>query len=311
MHSFNDSRLAQIRNGMRFAIFGGSIGLALVLLLFGFLKFGVGALFLAVEAAIFYFLVNGFFSGGALFLKFRESVYDSRGIERLQLVVGLLLFIAVLYAVGMLWVWLAVTLLAVALAFGLHFAFDRQVESSRQPALDQAEELFRRLRLRGMGEEDLRQFVCKYAGNHWEEFYEALFGYEEKLKARDWWVRGQKGQTRKKFAAWREPLINWLDARLKARREARDKAKLAQVEEKRLEAEGLDKVAAKQKAERAAQALVQKAAEFREEDKKRIAEPAVTELRKPKPIARVLLQEIEREKSPVERSSPLDMITGL
>jgi eukaryotic-like serine/threonine-protein kinase len=311
MRKFNDSKLAQIRSVMKLAIFGGSIALALVLLLFGFLKFGLGALFLAVETPIFYFLVSGFFSGGVLFLRFRESVYESRWKERLQLVVGLLLFIAVLYAVGMLWVWLAVTLLAVALAFGLHFALDRQVESSRQPALDEAEDLFKKLRLRGMGEEELRQFVCKYAGNQWEEFYEALFGYEEKLKARDWWVRGQKGQARKKFAAWREPFINWLNTRLRARREAHEKAKLALVEENRLEAEGMGRAAAKQIAERAAQVLVQKAAEFREEDKKRSAEPTGAELRKPKPIARVLLQEIEPEEAPTERGSPVDLLTGL
>ncbi|HEV3144581.1 MAG TPA: protein kinase [Gemmataceae bacterium] len=310
VRKFNDSKIAQLRAGARIAIFGGSIALALILLLFGFLKFGLGALFLAVEAPISYFLVSGFFSGNVLFLKFREAAFESRWKERLQLIVGLLLFVVILYAVGMLWVWLAITLLAVGLAFGLYFGLDRPLESSRRPALDEAEDLFKKLRLRGMGEEELRQFVCKYAGNQWEEFYEALFGYEEKQKARDWWVRGEKGQARKKFAAWREPLINWLETRLKARHEAREKAKLQQVEAKRLEAEGLDRAAAQQKAEREAQRLVQHAAEFREEDKKRVAEPAA-KLRKPKPIARVLLQEIEPEEVPAERASPVEMLGGI
>jgi hypothetical protein len=307
---FNESKLAKLRTGIKLAIFGGSVALALILLLLGWLKLGLGALFLALETPVIYFLVAGFFRPSTLFLKFRETAFESRWKERIQIVVGLLLFLAILWAVGLLWVWLGATVLAVLLAFGLHFGLDRQVESARQPAIDDAEELFKKLRLRGMDEESLRQFVCKYAGNQWEEFYEELFGYEEKLKARDWWLRGQKGQARQKFAAWREPIINWLETRLQARREAREKAKLQDVEQKRLQAEGLDTSVARQKAGRAAELMVQKAAEFRAEDKQLTVANNTQSLRRPRPIARVLLEEIEQE-GPAKQTNPLEMFGGL
>ena len=59
----------------------------------------------------------------------------------------------------------------------------------RQVPIAQAEALFKSMRLRGLDEEALRQFVCKYSGNRWEEFYEALFGYEAKIQARQRWGR--------------------------------------------------------------------------------------------------------------------------
>src|SRR5205823_5598934 len=116
---------------------------------------------------------------------------------------------------------------------------DRTVEQKRQPSLEAAEELFRQLRLRGMDEEALRNFVCKYSGTAWEEFYEELFGYEEKLKARDWWVRGQKGQARPKHAAWREPIIAAINVRLLARRAEQERLALQRLEQERMLAEGM------------------------------------------------------------------------
>ena len=53
-------------------------------------------------------------------------------------------------------------------------------------------------------EEAVRKFVCIYSGKQWEEFYEALFGYEAKREARERWGHDEHGKMRPRFAAWRD-----------------------------------------------------------------------------------------------------------
>ena len=61
---------------------------------------------------------------------------------------------------------------------------DKLVAADREAPLTNAELMLRKMRMTGQDENALRQFVCKYAGERWEAFYEALFGYEAKLDAR-------------------------------------------------------------------------------------------------------------------------------
>ena len=56
--------------------------------------------------------------------------------------------------------------------------------------IDACERILRRLRAQGMDEEEIQQFVAKFAGRNWEGFFEALFGYEAKLTARAVLLRG-------------------------------------------------------------------------------------------------------------------------
>lgn len=90
-----------------------------------------------------------------------------------------------LYLCGLLWMWLLFCVVAVGLGAAYYFALDRPPERRREQARDEAERLLRSLRLQGVDEEALRHFVAKYAGTHWEGFYEALFGYEAKRAARE------------------------------------------------------------------------------------------------------------------------------
>jgi len=58
------------------------------------------------------------------------------------------------------------------------------------------------------------------------------------LHARQFYTRGE-GKRRPQHAAWRDPIILWIDARQKALKEAREKKHLLQIEQKQLEAQGL------------------------------------------------------------------------
>ena len=140
-----------------------------------------------------------------------------------------------------------------------HFGFDRRIDAERAPAIARAEKLFKNLRLQGLEEMSLRQFVCKYSGSRWEEFFETLFGYEAKLAAREW-SRGEMGKERETFAAWREPIIAWIDARRQARKAARERKQLQEVEVKALQAEGMNAAEAEAKAGQIADEMVDQAA---------------------------------------------------
>jgi hypothetical protein len=112
-------------------------------------------------------------------------------------------------------------------------------------------------------EEKLRLFVSRYSGKDWEEFYEDHFGYEAKIQAREA-NRGATGKVRTKHGTWREPIVAWLDAKQRARRQAREEKHLKASEAKALESQGMDVLQARRKAEDMARVLVQEAEEIRE-----------------------------------------------
>jgi hypothetical protein len=118
------------------------------------------------------------------------------------------------------------------------------------------------LRGQGLGEDQLREFVCKYGGPYWDEFFEALFGYEAKVAARPLRA-GEAGGPWKPHAAWRDPFVAWADARLDAQRAAREQKLLQRVEAKALEAKGVSRSAAEEQAAELAAVLVDQAGEAR------------------------------------------------
>ena len=272
---------AKLRTVVPLGLIGGCALLALLSLCISWYSF-FGFLTLAVLTPVFYAIITGFMQKTHLFAKMREVVLDTSFLEWLSiagggLLIGLILFFffPALFSIAV-----VSTLLACGFAFGLYFAIDRQLTAQRRPALDKMEVMLRLMRLQGLEEEALREFVCTYAGDHWEEFYEALFGYEAKLAARERWGKDTKGQMRPKFAAWREPVYRWIEAKQKARREARERKHLLAVEKKNLEAQGLKPADAQARAEQAAEVMVEKAAEFREASTVAAPLPELVDVRK-------------------------------
>jgi hypothetical protein len=159
--------------------------------------------------------------------------------------------------------WLIVLGIAVLLAAAFHFTIDLAFNRDRATPLTQTEAMLKQMRLRGLEENSLRQFVCNYSGKHWEAFYEALFGYEAKLQARSLWGRGERGALRPRFGAWRDPIIRGIEIRLSMRREARERKLLAKVEAKALKAKGIRDDIARKQARVNAERLVSRAEKLR------------------------------------------------
>jgi hypothetical protein len=269
--AFQGGLAGQLRARLALAFFGGCALLVLACIVLGL--WGIAGAFvgLAVLTPCAYFVISGFLQKTYLFDKVREWLLGSSLVDWLTWLVGGLLFLGILYFLGLLWLWLAVCVIAAGLALALHFLIDRKLAAQRQPVIDRMEQLLRSLRLQGMEEDALREFVCKYSGERWEELYEALFGYEAKMSARSRWGVGTGGRLRPKYGAWREPLLAWIEAKQRARREARERKHLQAVEQKKLQAEGVSAGEAREKAERAAEVMVHRAAEIKQQEVKRAA----------------------------------------
>jgi hypothetical protein len=254
--------LAGLRGKLWLAFFGVCVLVFLVGLFISPLVSGA-ALALGLSTPLSYFAISGLKERGYLFLKVRELIAGSSWGDRASAVLGLLLFAAGLWLCGQLWVWLGAGILGVGVGAAFYFVIDRKIEAQRRPSLEQIEQMAKVLRLRGLDEMAIKEFVATYCGQRWEELFEALFGYEAKLAARAQWADGDERRRRDRFAAWRDPLIRWLDARLRARREERERKHLLAIEEKNLRAQGLSPAEARRRALQAADVLVNGAAEIR------------------------------------------------
>jgi hypothetical protein len=226
----------------------------------GFTVFGLG-----VMTALARFVIGGVTRPDELFAKARALAFESRAVDWLVVAVGLALLISALVVLRLLGAWLVFGALAVALAVALHALVDRKAESERRGAVEEAEALIKALRLQGMSEDTIRRLVRGTAGDGWGEFYEALFGFEARRAAVGPEGRGWRGllQIHRRYAPWRDPLADWLDAAVGTRRAERDRRLLQRLEERGMVAEGVNLVTARRRAWRAAEAMIVLAAEAR------------------------------------------------
>jgi hypothetical protein len=295
--------------------FFGTVALAAVLLAFvGKIGWAFGVFGLALEATLAYFVLDGVTRKGHLFGCARRFVGGIGWADLAMGAAGLALFAVLLALLKVLWIWVGFGLIGVGLAFALRYGLDRAVAEARQPVIDGCERQLRRLRVQGLDEENLRQFVAKFAGRHWEEFFEALFGYEAKLAARGVLLRGGAAGVREKHAAWREPLIAAMERVEKARKEARERRLLAAVERANLLAGGASVHSAEQHAEAAADAMVRAAADIRRAETARAAPGHPTAAATPANV-RTLVTAAERPTDfafvPSARRDPLGQFISL
>jgi hypothetical protein len=234
--AFHNGPWAKRRRYGRVAFFGLSIAVVGSAALLGAPAFALKAAAFIVTTVLTSFTINSIAARATVLLKVRHFALGA------PLWGWALAFALGGTLVGLLW-WLGelrdvAENLGLAVAAGLlsYVLLDRRVLRERQPVVEVVEQMLKSMRLRGLEELTLRQFVCRYCGEHWEEFYEALFGFEAKLQARAWWGRDEKGLPRRRYGVWREPLIRWLDRRLERRRERQAQGRLADAEREALDA---------------------------------------------------------------------------
>ena len=249
--------LAKLRGKLVAGYFGALVLLTLVTAFFS-ATLAIGCLGLIVMTPLAHLVVAGVARKTFVFSKTRELVFTAGIGGWLKGAAAVVMLLVILLALGWLWVWIGAAVAAALIALGYYVAAERPVQRARRTPLDSAEQLLKKLRLNGLEEDALRQFICKYSGEEWEEFYEALFGYEAKLQARSRWGLVDRGTARPKYAVWRDPVVRWIDARVAAKKLARERKHLAAMEEMGLRATGVDPAEAKRLAEEKTKVLIAK-----------------------------------------------------
>ncbi|MEM9587030.1 MAG: protein kinase [Planctomycetota bacterium] len=208
----------------------------------------------------------------------RQLVFASRWKDRF-LWVGLGgLAAGVIFVSGQLGVVFLAVVLGIAASAALHFGITRRWNTQRRAIADEFEPALRRLRLQGQDEEVVRDFVAKFAGNHWEELFELLFGYDAKIETREKLSRQERFKRMPRFEAWQDPFVRWVDQRLEQEEKRRSQRLLRSVEAASLIADGTDPVEADAIAQSLSVALVSEVSQPR--DRGQQSDPAAARRRR-------------------------------
>jgi hypothetical protein len=271
---FNRSGWAVLRSQLIHLFFAACAIATAILVWTAHPLWAAGIIGFGVLTTIVYQAIIGVSQHAYLFGKFRQLVFGSSIVDWLSWIAIGALVVMLLIVSGWHWPWFVACILAIMVALGFHSSIDLMLVRDRTTPVAQVEAMLKQMRLRGLDEMTMRQFVCKYSGNRWEELYETLFGYDAKIQARHLWGKSDRGRLRKKHAAWRDPIIRWIDNKQTARREAREQKMLQKVEAKALRAKGINEALANKQARKNAQKVIDSAARMRSTAEKRLAETA-------------------------------------
>lgn len=254
---FNQNPMARTRK----SISQGLLGIALILFLGGVFFspwFAMTVAATVVTSSISYFALRGALGRTHLFNRVRDYLFSNQLWDWITFAITGLVLVAIAFFFLKISGTLIVLIAGPVIAGGLYFGIDQVLARRRRASIEQAEKLFKVLRLRGLNEDLLRQFVCKFSGDHWEEYFEELFGYPAKIQARNW-LRGETGKRRTVFRWWRDPLIKWIDRRFEIREKARKIRHLEKIETQKLIAQGVAKADAKVRAKNIAKLMTENA----------------------------------------------------
>ncbi len=245
---------------------GASIACAAVValgLLAGNVRFAASVLGLGLLTALADFVVTGQTHQRALYGKWKGFAVESKRGDWLVVLAGVGVVAAALYALNLHRAWLGFVVVAACASAVLHLAVDGKIAAERRGAVEEARALLKRLRLQGVGEESLWRFARSAAGTRWEGLFEELFGFEALLRVRTPAERGLIADLKRGAVPGREALARWIDGLREARRRERDWVLIQAIEERGMEAEGINLLTARRKARRVADALLAVAAEIR------------------------------------------------
>ena len=253
--SFYGTSLAKLRGLLPLAMTAGSLLLAFVMLFVSW-KIATGFVLLPIAAFLSYFIISGTREAPILFVKSREIVIRSGWLSWLKWTAAALLLVLASFMVGTFVHWMLLAALGIGFGAAFYFLIDLPIAKSRNQSIGDAEKLIRKMRLKGMEESTVQMFVAKYSGNHWEEFFESLFGYEAKRRTRDEVGKSELGKKKPKFRAWRDSIADRLQSRIELMNNEDDQKHLQRIETAGLVEQGISAGDAKEQAVQMAAALV-------------------------------------------------------
>ncbi len=152
-------------------------------------------------------------------------------------------------------------LVGLLLGATIGFCIDRVIvlpvwKAQRSP-LAEAERLIRDLRISGTDEDGLRSFVARYSGRGWQRLYEALFGYESLIQMREKLRRDSSFTGPADVNSLRDRVCVLLRSKTETHQKIKDHRRLATIEERGLEREGLSQDEARDRAWQIAAAVME------------------------------------------------------
>ncbi|MCC9600469.1 bifunctional serine/threonine protein kinase/MFS transporter [Stieleria sp. JC731] len=147
--------------------------------------------------------------------------------------------------------------LGIGLGAAYHFAIVTTSEKSGQEALNQAKHFVRDLRIDGVEENGLRDFIARYAGDRWQLVFEALFGYDAMVSMRSRLASDNSYSGSTAGNSIRDRIYKKLAVKAKAKREAKDQQKLANLERESLISQGVSVRDAQEQAWQVAAAVME------------------------------------------------------
>ncbi len=202
------------------------------------------------------FIIDGVRNKRFLFRRVRSVFFGMGWRGWANMLMWFVLTAMVLFWTNLLVAWILVAFVAVGLAVAYQSMIVRKVEQERSGHLIHVREMLKVLRIRGVSEEALQDFVCRFSHENWEEFFEDLFGYESMIIHRERWASRDKVTPRKRYNVWRDPIARWLDEVEERRRTRREEAQIAKAEKARLKAEGKTESEAEKEADKLAKDAV-------------------------------------------------------
>jgi hypothetical protein len=211
---------------------------------------------LLVLPVLWSIVIDGLLTRNALFLQLRHALLRMGIAGWATTGCAALVGGVVAWAMGVLVYWLVVAVVALAMALAYQLGLALPLRMQRSALVHEAKEQVRGLRETGYSEDVVREGFFEACGHHWEEFFEAVFGYEAMLSARTRFVTLRKGVRRGRFGTWRDPLYRWARNMEAARRQAMQERQLARAEALRLQQQGASEGEAVRKARREAQRVL-------------------------------------------------------
>ncbi|QDU93248.1 serine/threonine-protein kinase [Lignipirellula cremea] len=258
-HAFANASTGRLAGWLALAGAGGSLLLSVVFALLGWYAVAAAALLAPLAAVASNILIVSWAENSHLMRRIRDLLFRSRWFDYCYAAVSAVAVTGLLFLLGL----LLPTLLFVSLGAGVGIAWyawmQRPTASRRQEAVRQLENVIRNLRIAGRSEEAVQRLTARSSGDDWEELFERLFGYEAMLVAREQRQAEEPNRRLVRYAAWRDPLVRRIDARIEELQRQAEHRHLQKIEIARLRAEGLSAKEARQRAADSADNMVDQA----------------------------------------------------
>ncbi len=137
-----------------------------------------------------------------------------------------------------------------------HFLLVAPTRRKSADAVAEAERFIRNLRIEGADEDGVRLFAARYGGKSWQGLFEALFGYQALCNLRQQLESDPNLSASARRRTLRDKVCESLAGKAIANQQVRDHKRLAKIEQRGLQSEGLSAAEARERAWQMAAAVM-------------------------------------------------------